>query len=45
MTLIKVTYDNGNNGLVKVMREAHKSKKMLSQMTSNEIARMAFGLK
>ncbi len=44
MIRIKPIYDNGSNGLVNVMHKAHKDGKLLSQMSSNEIARVCCGL-
>lgn len=44
MTIIKPIYDNGSNGLVKVMRNAHKNNKKLSEMSANEIARFCFNI-
>lgn len=44
MTIIKPIYDNGNNGLVKIMREAHKNGKKLSELSANELARVCCGM-
>lgn len=44
MTIIKTIYDNGSNGLVNVMRTAHKNDKKLSEMTSQEIMSTCFGM-
>lgn len=43
MKLIKVIYDNGSNGLVKVARRGRKSKR-IAEMSSKEIINCCFGL-
>lgn len=40
MTIIKPIYDNGSNGLVKIMRESHKNGKKLSDLSADEMARL-----
>lgn len=44
MRIIKVIKDDGKATMVKVMREAHKQKKCLTEMTSEEIAKTCFGM-
>lgn len=44
MRIIKVIYDDGNNGLVKVHRAAKKNSKRLYEMSSKEIMHCCFGL-
>lgn len=44
MTLIKVIYDNGQNGMVRVMRQAKRNNKRLHEMSSEEIVRTGFGM-
>lgn len=44
MIVIKPLYDNGSNGLVKITKAAHKQGKKLSDMGTNELARMCCGL-
>lgn len=44
MTIIEPIYDNGNNGLVNVMREAHKNGRKLCEMSSQEIMSTCFGM-
>lgn len=44
MTMIKVLYDNGSNGLVKVSRAAKKNGKRLYEMSSTELMNCCFGL-
>lgn len=44
MRIIKVIYDGGNNGLVKVARLAKKNGKRLCEMSSAEIMNCCFGL-
>lgn len=44
MKLIQVVYSAGSNGLVNVMRAAHKNRKRLCEMSSEEITKTCFGL-
>lgn len=44
MRLIKVIYDNGSNGLVKVAKEARKQGKRIADMSAQEIMATGFGL-
>ena len=44
MRTIKVIYDNGNNGLVKVSRAAKKQGKRLCEMSAQEIMATGCGL-
>lgn len=44
MTLVKVIYDNGSNGFVKVSREARIAGKRVAEMSAQEIMATGFGL-
>lgn len=44
MIIIKPLYDNGQNGLIKITREAHKHGKKLTEMSASELARMCCGM-
>lgn len=41
MRYIKVTYDNGSNGILKLSRQARKQHKRLCEMSSAELTKMA----
>lgn len=43
MTIIKVIYDDGNNSLLKLQRQAKKQRKKLSNMKTTEIINSLFG--
>lgn len=38
--IIKVLYDNGQNGLVKLSKAASKDKKRLSEMSAEEMSKI-----
>lgn len=44
MKIIKVIYDNGSNGLVKLHREAKKNHKRIADMTTQKIMQTGFGM-
>lgn len=44
MRIIKVIKDDSRPSMVEVMREAHKQKQLLTEMSSEDIAKTRFGM-
>lgn len=44
MKIIKVIYDNGSNGLVKLSRESKKNHKRIADMSAQEMMLTGFGM-